>query len=84
MQESSVTTAINQSMEAADNAVDQLPHDSQAHKAATSVLEAVEDVVVPEHLVQKRLKRKQQKARYVQLSCCDCKFGCAVSMCRKH
>lgn len=55
---------VDRTADAAEEAIEQLPSNSQLQNAASSVLEAVEEVVAPNHLAQKRLQRKQQKARY--------------------
>ena len=54
---------VDKTVEAAEDAISQLASERQLRQVATSVLEAVEEVVTPEHLAQKRLQRKQRKAR---------------------
>ncbi len=51
-------------MTALEDVVDQLPSTSQLQRSATAVVDVVEEVVAPKQLAEKRLKRKQQKARY--------------------
>ena len=46
-----------------DDAIDMLPNDSQLQRNAVKAVEAVEEVISPKLLAEKRLKRKQQKAR---------------------
>ena len=64
LQESAVTTAVETTLHAADIAANQLPSNSPVHNAATSVLDVMEELVAPEQALQKRLIRKQKKARY--------------------
>ena len=61
---------VDKTADAAEDAIQQLPN-TQLQMAATSVLEAVEEVVTPDHLAQKRLQRKQQKARYTIQGACN-------------
>ena len=63
-QESAVTTAVEHTLNAADKAANQLPSNSPVHNAATSVLDVMEEIVAPEQALQKRVKRKQEKARF--------------------
>ena len=60
LQKSGATAVVEKAVSAAEHAVDQLPSSSEIQRNA---LEAVEELVQPEQLAQKRLKRKQQKAR---------------------
>ena len=55
--------AVDEVVTALEDVVDQLPSTSQLQRSATAVVDVVEEVVAPKHLAEKRLKRKQQKAR---------------------
>lgn len=77
LQESTVAL-VDRTAEAAEDVIDQLPSNSQLQSAANTVLEAVEEVVMPNHLAQKRLQRKQQKARSVVGIACRYKNGAAT------
>ena len=58
------TAVIEDALTAVEGAVEQLPNESQLQRNAVTAVEAIEEVISPQHLAEKRLKRKQQKARY--------------------
>ena len=55
---------MEEAVTAVGDVVDQLPG-SELQRNAVKIVEAVEEIVLPEQLAEKRLKRKQQRARYV-------------------
>ena len=60
LQKSGTAVVVEEAVSAVEDAVDQMPSPSELQRNA---IEAVEELVQPEQLAQKRLKRKQQKAR---------------------
>ena len=80
MQQSS-TTVLEDAVTVVEDAVDQLPSDSQLQRNAVKAMEAVEEVISPSHLAEKRLQRKQRKARSATspiLRCCTQDSYCAT------
>lgn len=63
LQRFTASAVVDEAVTVLEDAVDQLPSTSQLKTSASMVVDAVEEVVSPEHLAAKRLKRKQKKAR---------------------
>ena len=59
----SSATVIEDAVTAVEDVVERLPDDFQLQQNVSKAVEAVEEIVAPKHLAEKRLKRKQQKAR---------------------
>lgn len=61
-QRATATAVVEEAVTAVGDVVDQLPG-SELQRNAVKIVEAVEEIVLPEQLAEKRLKRKQQRAR---------------------
>lgn len=59
----SSTTVVQDAVTVVEDVVDRLPDDFRLQQNVVKAVEAVEEIVAPKQLAEKRLKRKQEKAR---------------------
>lgn len=57
------STIVEDAVTAVEDAVERLPEDFHLQQNAVKAVEVVEEIVAPQQLAEKRLQRKQQKAR---------------------
>lgn len=61
------STVVEDAVTAVEDVVERLPDDYHLQQNASKAVEVVEEIILPQHLAQKRLMRKQQKSRLVLL-----------------
>lgn len=74
------STVVEDAVTAVEDVVERLPDDFDLQQNAVKAVEVVEEIVSPHQLAQKRLKRKQQKARlalhiltFLACALCSCR-----------
>ena len=63
------STVVEDAVTAVEDVVERLPDDFHLQQNVTKAVEAVEEIISPHQLAEKRLKRKQRKARSIFVLC---------------